>query len=339
MASIAASGKVQDANKMINPDWLKQNYNQGYLDTATVDTPNGKILGGIFQRVNAKGLVFYPKQAFDAAGYKEPTTWAELQALMDQIVKDGDTPWCIGIESGTATGWPATDWTEQMMLRTTSLDNYDKWVAGTLPFTDPIVKNAVQKWSDIWFNDQYVYGGRNQIVTTNFGDAPKPMFTDPPKCWLMDQGNFITSFFESIKPGVKGGVDYDFFQLPALDSQYGAPVEFGGDLMAAFNDRPEVRAVMQFFSTFEGVHGWVSAGGAIAPQKDSDMSAYTNPFDRKVAEVLVNASAVRFDASDLMPGAVGSGTFWKGMTDYVSGSVDLDQALEEAQAGWANVKK
>jgi alpha-glucoside transport system substrate-binding protein len=339
MASIAASGKVQDANKMINPDWLKQNYNQGYLDTATVNTPNGKILGGVFQRVNAKSLVFYPKPAFDAAGYKVPTTWAELQSLMDQIVKDGDTPWCIGIESGTATGWPATDWTEQMMLRTTSLDNYDKWVAGTLPFTDPIVKNAVQKWSDIWFNDKYVYGGRKQIVTTNFGDAPKPMFTDPPKCWLMDQGNFITSFFESIKPGVKGGVDYDFFLLPALDPQYGAPVEFGGDLMTAFTDRPEVRAVMQYFSTFEGVHGWVSAGGAIAPQKDSDMSAYTNPFDRKVAEVLVNASAVRFDGSDLMPGAVGSGSFWKGMTDYVSGSVDIDQALQEAQDGWANVKK
>jgi len=339
MASIAASGKVQDANKMINPDWLKQNYNQGYLDTATVNTPNGKILGGVFQRVNAKGLVFYPKKAFDAAGYKAPTTWAELQSLMDQIVKDGDTPWCIGIESGTATGWPATDWTEQMMLRTTSLDNYDKWVAGTLPFTDPIVKNAVQKWSDIWFNDKYVYGGRKQIVTTNFGDAPKPMFTDPPKCWLMDQGNFITSFFESIKPGVKGGVDYDFFQLPALDPQYGAPVEFGGDLMTAFADRPEVRAVLQYFSTFEGVRGWVSAGGAIAPQKDSDMSAYANPFDRSVAEVLVNASAVRFDGSDLMPGAVGSGSFWKGMTDYVSGSVDIDQALQEAQDGWANVKK
>lgn len=339
MASIAKSGKVQDANKMINPDWLKQNYNQGYLDTATVDGPNGKILGGIFQRVNAKGLVFYPKKAFDAAGYKAPTTWAELQTLMDQIVKDGDTPWCIGIESGTATGWPATDWTEQMMLRTTSLDNYDKWVAGTLLFTDPIVKNAVQKWSDIWFNDQYVYGGRKQIVTTNFGDAPKPMFTDPPKCWLMDQGNFISSFFESIKPGVVGGVDYDFFQLPAMDPQYGAPVEFGGDLMTAFNDRPEVRAVLQYFSTFEGVRGWVSVGGALAPQKDSDMSAYSNAFDRKVAEVLVNASAVRFDASDLMPGAVGAGTFWKGMTDYVSGSVDIDQALKEAQDGWAGVKK
>jgi alpha-glucoside transport system substrate-binding protein len=340
MASIAKSGKIIDANKMVNTEWLKSNYNQGYLDTATVDTGGGtKILGGVFQRVNAKSLVWYPKKAFDAAGYKEPKTWDDLTALENQIIADGDTPWCIGIESGTATGWPATDWTEQMMLRTTSLENYDKWTSGTLPFTDPIVKNAVQKWSDIWFNDKMVYGGTKQIVSTAFGDAPAPMFQDPPKCYLHNQGNFITSFFETAKPGVKGGVDYDFFLLPALDPQYGAPVEFGGDLMTAFSDRPEVRAVMQYFSTYEGIRGWVVQGGALAPQKDSNLNDYANAVDRKVAETLVNASAVRFDGSDLMPGAVGAGTFWKGMTDYVSGSVNLDQALEEAQAGWANVQK
>jgi alpha-glucoside transport system substrate-binding protein len=201
------------------------------------------------------------------------------------------------------------------------------------------VKNAVQKWSDIWFNDKMVYGGTKQIVSTAFGDAPAPMFQDPPKCYLHNQGNFITSFFETAKPGVKGGVDYDFFLLPALDPQYGAPVEFGGDLMSAFSDRPEVRAVMQYFSTYEGIKGWVVQGGALAPQKDSNLNDYANAVDRKVADTLVNASAVRFDGSDLMPGAVGSGTFWKGMTDYVSGSVNLDQALEEAQAGWANVQK
>ncbi|HMA34854.1 MAG TPA: ABC transporter substrate-binding protein [Chloroflexia bacterium] len=339
MASIAKTGKVVDASKMVNPDWLKQNYNQGYLDTATVDTPSGKILGGVFQRVNAKGLVWYPKKAFDAAGYKVPTTWAEQQALMDQIVKDGDTPWCIGIESGTATGWPATDWIENIMLRTTSLDNYDKWTRGDLPFTSPEVRNAVKLMTDIWFNDKYVYGGRKQIVSTNFGDAPTPMFANPPKCWLHNQGNFITSFFEKAKPGVKGGVDYDFYYLPPIDPQYGKPMEFGGDLMTAFSDRPEVRAVMQYFSTFDGVKGWVQAGGALSPHKNSDITAYSTAMDRKVAQTLLDATAVRFDGSDLMPGAVGAGTFWKGMTDYVSGNANLDQALAEIQQGWANVKK
>jgi alpha-glucoside transport system substrate-binding protein len=338
MASIAKSGKVKDASKMTNPDWLKQNYNQGFLDAATVpDNTGAKILGGIFQRVNAKGLVWYPKKAFDAAGYKVPTTWADLQKLEQQIEADGDTPWCIGIESGTATGWPATDWTEQMMLRTTSLDNYDKWVAGTLPFTDPIVKNAVQQWSTIWFDPKMVYGGTKQIVTTNFGDAPKPMFQNPPKCWLMNQGDFITSFFQAINPSLKAGVDYDFFPLPALNDQYGAPVEFGGDIMTAFADRPEVRAVMQYFSTFDGVKGWVQQGGTNSPHKNADLSAYPDQMSKEVAQTLINAKAVRFDGSDNMPGAVGSGTFWKAMTDYVSGSANLDQAMQEAQQGWTNV--
>jgi alpha-glucoside transport system substrate-binding protein len=338
MASIAKSGKIKDASKMINADWLKAEYNQGYLDSATVVDNNGnKILGGVFQRVNAKGLIWYPKAAFDAAGYKVPTTWADLTALEAQIQKDGDTPWCIGIESGTATGWPATDWTEQMMLRTTTLANYDAWVAGTLPFTDPIVKNAVTQWSTIWFDPKMVYGGTKQIVSTNFGDAPRPMFQNPPKCWLMDQGDFITSFFEAIKPGVKGGTDYDFFPLPAINDQNGAPVEFGGDTMSAFADRPEVRAVMQYFSTFDGVKGWVEQGGTNSPHKDADLSAYPTDMSKKVAQTLVNASAVRFDGSDNMPGAVGSGTFWKAMTDYVSGSVNIDAALAEAQQGWTNV--
>jgi len=339
MASIAKGGKVLDASKFIKADWLKQNYNQGYIDTATVDGANGKILGGVFQRANAKGLVWYPKKAFDAAGYKIPQTWTEMKGLMDQIVKDGDAPWCIGIESGSATGWTATDWMENIMLRTTSLENYDKWTKGELSFTSPEVKNAATIMADIWFNDKYVYGGRKQIVSTNFGDSPAPMFQAQPKCWLHNQGNFITSFFEKIKPGVKAGVDYDFFYLPPIDAAYGKPVLFAGDIMSAFNDRPEVRAVMQYFSTFDGVKGWVAAGGALSPHKDSQLSAYGTDLDRKVAQVLLNASSVRFDGSDLMPGAVGAGTFWKGMTDYVSGSANLDQAMESIQKGWANVKK
>jgi alpha-glucoside transport system substrate-binding protein len=292
----------------------------------------------VFQRVNAKGLVWYPKKAFDAAGYKAPATWADMLTLMDQIVKDGDTPWCIGIESGSATGWPATDWVENIMLRTTSTDNYDKWAKGDLPFTAPEVKNAVTLMSNIWFNDKYVYGGRKQIVSTNFGDSVKPMFPadGQPKCYLHNQGSFITSFFPT---SVKGGVDYDFFYLPPIDAKYGKPVEFGGDIMAAFNDRPEVRAVLQYFTTFDGVKGWVAAGGALSPHNDSNLSVFTNDIDKKVQQVLLNATVVRFDASDLMPGAVGSGTFWKGMSDYVSGSATIDQALDTAQKGWSNVKK
>jgi alpha-glucoside transport system substrate-binding protein len=334
MASFARAGRVQDVSQWINQDWLQENYNQGYLDTATVEGQNGEILGGVFHRVFPKSLVWYPKDDWDEAGYEIPQTWDEMQQLMDDIVADGDTPWCIGIESGTATGWPATDWMEEFMLRTTSLENYDRWTSGELPFTSPEVRNAAQQMADIWFNDEYVYGGRQYIVSTNFGDSVQPMFEDPPRCWLHKQGNFITSFFPE---DAEAGVDYDFFYLPPIDEQYGKPVLFSGDLMTAFNDRPEIRALMQYFTTFDSLKGWVATGGALSPHENADISAYGSDVERKVAEILAGADSVRFDGSDLMPGAVGAGTFWKGMTDWVSGSAELDQALETAQQGWSNV--
>ena len=337
LASIAKTGKVVDINKVVKADWLKANYNPSLLDIATVQGKDAKIMDGVWHRVNGKSLVWYPKAAFDKAGYKIPQTWDDMLKLMDQIVKDGDAPWCIGIESGAATGWAATDWMEDIMLRTTSLENYDKWTSGALPFTSPEVKNAAKLMSNIWFNDKYVYGGRKAIVSTGFGDAPKPMFTTPtPKCWLHRQGNFITSFFPQ---NAKAGTDYDVFYLPPIDAKYGKPFLFAGDLMAMFNDRPEVRAVMQYFTTGAAIEGWAKAGGAIAIQKDSKLEWYPNDIDRKVAQFILQADSLRFDGSDLMPGVVGAGTFWKGMTNYVSGQVDLDKAMEEIQAGWNQVKK
>jgi alpha-glucoside transport system substrate-binding protein len=310
---------------------VKSNYLQSWLDMATMDGKNGPIMAGIWGRVNAKSLVWYNKKAFDAAGYKVPKTWAELQNLEKTIMADGDTPWAIGIESGAATGWPATDWIEEFMLRVNSLQDYDDWVAGKLKFDSPQVRKAIEKMNEIWMAKGMVYGGTQSIATTSFGDAPKVLFEDPPKAWLHKQGNFITSFFpENLVPGV----DYDFFYLPGIDPKYGKPVLVAGDIYAMFNDRPEVRMVMQFFATGASVEAWVKAGGAISPHKDASLDWYSNPVDRKVAETIQNATSVRFDGSDQMPGAVGAGSFWKEMTAYVSGSKTLDQALKAIDASW-----
>jgi len=331
LASFVAEGKAIDVSTVINPDWLAENYIESWLQMGTMEGPDGPIMAGIWARANGKSFVFYPKAAFDAAGYTVPETWEEMMELTAQIASDGDTPWCIGIESGAATGWTMTDWLEETMLRTTSLENYDAWVAGELKFDSPEVRNALKYVTDIWFNDAYVYGGRKSIPATFFGDAPAPMFDNPPKCWFHRQGNFITSFFPE---GLNPGVDYDFFYLPPIDPAYGKPVLGAGDIYAMFNDRPEVRAVMQYFSTGESLRGWIEAGGAISPHNDSDLDWYGDPVTRKVAEVLKNASSFRFDGSDLMPGAVGAGSFWKSMTDYVSGSIDEDTALQQIDASW-----
>ncbi|WP_053228311.1 ABC transporter substrate-binding protein [Spirochaeta cellobiosiphila] len=333
LENFVKTGKVIDLSKTLDMTKVRNNYIQSWLDMGTMTGPDGPIMAGLWARVNLKGIVWYNKKAFDAAGYKVPTTWAELESLMEQIKSDGDAPWAIGIESGAATGWTATDWTEQLMLRTTSLENYDRWLTGDLKFDSPEVRTAIQTWSDIWFPEGNVYGGRKSIPTTSFGDSAKVLFEEPPKAWLHDQGNFIVSFFPE---GLQPGVDYDFFNLPPVNDTYGAPLLVGGDIYAMFNDRPEVRQVMQYFASAQSIKTWLASGGVLAPQKDVDPNWLTNPVDRRLQELLKNAKALRFDGSDLMPGAVGAGSFWKEMTGYVSGSRTLDQAVKAIDASWPN---
>ncbi|MCX6030715.1 MAG: carbohydrate ABC transporter substrate-binding protein, partial [Chloroflexi bacterium] len=122
--------------------------------------------------------------------------------------------------------------------------------------------------------------------------------------------------------------------LPPVDAAFGKPFLVAGDIMAAFKDRPEVRAVMQYFSTGEGVKGWLAAGGALSPHNDSQLEWYGVDIERGIAKIVKGATAVRFDASDLMPGEVGSGSEWKGFTDYFSGAKDLDTVLKEIDASW-----
>jgi alpha-glucoside transport system substrate-binding protein len=331
LANLVASGAVVDASTFLNAEQLAANYNQSWLDMAMMEGPDGPIMAGVWHRFNGKSIVWYPKDDFDAAGYTIPTTWDELMELTETIASDGDTPWCIGIESGTATGWPATDWIEEIMLRTTSLENYDAWTSGELPFSSPEVTAAVETMAEIWTNDAYVYGGRGAIVSTFFGDAPAPMFEDPPRCWLHKQGNFITSFFPA---DAQAGVDFDFFYLPSIDDAYGKPFLIAGDLMAAFTDRPEVQAVMEYFTYGDSVKGWLAAGGALSPHNDASLDWYGNDVERGVAQLVQESTSFRFDGSDLMPGEVGAGSFWKGMTDYIAGTVDLPTALEEIDAAW-----
>lgn len=324
-------GYAIDMETLIDPDWIKTNYSQAWQDLGTMEGPDGPIVAGIWARANGKSFVFYPKKAFDEAGYTVPTTWDEMMTLTADIASDGDTPWCIGIESGAATGWTMTDWIEDVMLRVAGGEGYDKWVAGELKFDSPEMNEALDYIEAIWFNDDYVYGGRAAIPTINFGDAPKPMFENPPKCWFNRQGNFVTTFFpeESVP-----GEDYSFFYLPGIKEEHGSPVLGAGDIYAVFNDRPEVRAVIQYFSTGESLKVWVEQGGAILTHNDASLDWYVDPVTRDVAETIRNATTFRFDGSDLMPGAVGAGTFWKYMTDYVSGSITRQEALQQIDASW-----
>jgi len=204
-------------------------------------------------------------------------------------------------------------------------------VAHEVKFDSPEVRKAWDILAGIWMDPDAVYGGAQTIALTNFKEPAAWLFGDSPKCWLHKQGNFITSFFPA---GVEAGKDYDFFYLPPIDEAYGKPYLVAGDIMAMFNDRPEVRAVMEFFTKGESVKNWLASGGALSPHNDSQLDWYGDDVERKIAGLVREATSVRFDGSDLMPGEVGAGSFWKSMTDFFSGSVDMDTALAEIDASW-----
>ena len=333
MANLAKGGYIVDVREAISEDWLNDNYSQAWLDLATVPDENGEsMMAGIWARNNAKSQVYYRPAVWAEAGYEVPTTWQEMVDLSKQMVEDGETPWCVGIESGSATGWPATDWIENIMLRTASLEDYQSWINGDIKFDSPQVRRAIDIMSEIWFTDGFVYGGRAAIATTNFGEAVKPLFFDVDGCMMFTLGNFATAFFpEDAVPAV----DYDVFYLPTIDEEFGTPYLGGGDVYSMFkgHDRDEVKAVMEFFTHGESLKVWLQNGGALFPGRDADPSWYANATDAKISEMINNATSFSFDGSDMMPVSVGSGTFWKGMTDLVTGS-DVDTVVSIIDKGW-----
>lgn len=288
---------------------------------------------GVFHRVNAKSFVWYNKKEWAKRGYSIPQTWDELRALEDQMVKDGVTPWTVGFESGAATGWPGTDWLEDMMLRTAGPEVYDKWVNHEIKFNDPAVVNALKYCGEIFLNNNYVYGGAANIVTMNYGDSIKPLFEDSPKAMMHRQGNFITGF---IQQNVQDNMEeyVGVFALPGVDPQWGTPVLGGGDQFVAFTDKAGVKEFLKFLTTWEACAPWAHIGGALFPHKNQNFDDYGNSVEREIAKILVNASVFRFDASDLMPTEVGSGSFWTGMVNYVSGSENAEDCLKVIEESW-----
>jgi len=320
---LAAAGHLVPVDSFLDVGKLTEDYGQSWIDLASYEGH----LYGIFYKVAVKSLVWYNPKAFEAAGYQVPTTWDELIALSDQIVADGGTPWCIGVESGAASGWPGTDWIEDIMLRTAGPEVYDKWVKHEIPWTDPAVKTAWEYFGQIATNDKYVWGGTTGVLSTNFGDSPAPMFDEPPGCYMHRQASFITGFFPE---GLVAGEDYNFFPFPPIEEKWGVPALIAGDVIVMFNDTPEVRQLLEYLASSKPQEIWAGKGGFISANKKVSLDAYPDDLTRNMAKIIVEAQVARFDGSDLMPAAVGAGSFWTGVLDYVGGA-DLDAVLKEIE--------
>jgi len=315
MVEFAKGDKLVDLSTFMDMEVLKSDYSPTWLDLGTYKDK----FCGVFISADLKSLVWYSPKAFASSGYTVPTTWEELIALSDKMVTDGKNPWALGMESGAASGWVGTDWIEDIMLRTVEPEVYDLWVSHGISWLDDRVRRAFELFGQIALNEKYVYGGPNAELTINFGDSPDALFSDPPEAFMHRQATFIKSFILDHFPDLVPGEDFDFFPFPPIDSQFGTPALGAADMFAMFNDTPEARLFMEYIVSPEAQEIWVAELGKLSANKRINPAAYPDDLTRKAAKILSEASTFRFDGSDLMPAAVGAGSFWSGILDYVSG--------------------
>jgi alpha-glucoside transport system substrate-binding protein len=337
-ANLASKGYLTSLGDDLGK-WVKDNYGAGdsWVSYGTYKGKDGKDGFYAFPyKADLKSLVWYSPENFQEAGYKVPTTMEDLMKLTDQIVKDGGVPWCIGLGSGGATGWPATDWVEDLMLRTVSPKDYDGWVSNDLKFNDPKVVNAIEEFGKFAKNPKYVDGGVAAVASTDFRDSPKGLFAVPPKCYLHKQASFIPSFFPQ---GTKLGQDADFFYFPpyAAHPELGKPVLGAGTLAAITKDSKAARAFIAFLQTPIAQEVWMAQSGFLTPYKGVNTAAYANDQLRKEGDILTSATTFRFDGSDLMPGKIGAGAFWTGMVDFVGGK-SAQASADDIQKAWDGIK-
>lgn len=334
LLDIAGQGDMSPLQDVLDLDTIKSELVPGLAESTELD---GDTFG-VPMRMAVKSIVWTPKPAFTDDGYTAPTSQSELLDLSGTIRDAGVAPWCIGIESGTATGWVATDWIEEFVLRIGGAEFYQQWARHEVPFNDPIVVEAAEAFADIAFTDGNVFGGRTSITSSGFGTAGNPMFETPPQCYMHRQGNFITSgdFFPA---DVISDLDnrVNVFQLPPVDggAAEGQSVLLGGDWATLFSpDNEEAIQVMEFLASAEFGGPWAEVGGWLSPNTLFDNSQYPDETTRQIAQFALDSETTGVDASDQMPGAVGAGTFWRGMTAWISGDQELQATLDDIEESW-----
>lgn len=331
----ARDGHLIDLGTYVDLEALRNDQSPYLISLGTVGddgswpSPDGATYGA-FVGLSLKSEVWYPVPELRADGHPTPRTWDELIALSDRLVRDGHTPWCMGWESGEASGWPGSDWIESIMLKGAGPQVYDQWTFHEIPFDSQPVRGAFERLGQILFSDGYVAEG---AVEENFAHAQRPMVKDdPPGCWLYQFPDFATAF---VPPG-SAGTTTDIFPFPSL----GAPssgVVGGGEIIGVFSDRPEVREVVRYMLGPEYGGRLTKTMPFISANRRFDVSNY-DPFERHQAKLMraaLAADAFRFDASDLMPPPIGDELFWDAMMRYAAeGPASLDAILAQLDAAW-----
>ncbi|MFH8791053.1 extracellular solute-binding protein [Streptomyces sp. NPDC017941] len=324
----ARAGKLKPASAGV-VNLAKQGWSADWNSYATVD---GTLYGTPLV-ANVKSFVWYSPKFFRDRGLRVPRTWSELMAVTEKVAASGVTPWCAGVESAEATGWPVTDWIEDVLLRQQGTDVYDQWVAHKIPFNDPRVIRAMDTVGSVLKDDRYANGGfgpARSIASISFQEAGTPVISGD--CAMHRQASFYAGLWPE---GTAIGPDKDVhaFLLPGADSAR-PPVLGGGVFTAAFADRPEVRAFQEYLASADFANARMRKGPFVSANRGVDPANAATPVDRLAIQLLQDRrTRFRFDGSDLMPASVGAGTFWQGVVDWVGGA-STRQVADSVERSW-----
>ncbi len=317
-----AGGNAPDIAVIPQPGLLKKMVDTGKAVPAPAKTVNnvnrywskswrdlGSVGGVVYAAPNSannKSLVWYSPKQFAANGWTVPTTWTDLFKLSDKMVAAGKTPWCAGIASGAATGWPATDWVEETVVRLYGAKVYNNWINGTVKFSGPEIQKAMSTVAGWLQNPKYV-GDVKAIATTKFQDAGLSI----PKgtgCQMLQQASFYAAQYPAGTTISPTG-DVWAFYLPTINPAVQTPVEGGGEFMLAFNKNVATQELQNYLSSPEYAHNRIVAagkdGGWLTANSGVSLSDYQNPLDALMAKYLADKNGTFvFDASDATKAAV-----------------------------------
>ncbi|MGB5533004.1 MAG: extracellular solute-binding protein, partial [Acidimicrobiia bacterium] len=238
ISSLAGKGRLIDLSAILEPSHIGADLRSYGVE---LGTPADGGLYGVPWAVSVSSLVWYPVTEFEQAGYRVPSTWKGLIALGRQMVADGNTPWCVGVSADEGSGAVATDWVEDLVLRTAGPSTYDQWVNHEVSFQHPTVHDAFQRFGEIALREDFVLGSSASITSIPRDLAAWPMLSQPPKCWLHRDGTESRATLP-----FTGSVEIAAFPLPAVNPAFSDTIAGRIYTVTVLSDRPEVRLFVEY---------------------------------------------------------------------------------------------
>jgi alpha-glucoside transport system substrate-binding protein len=317
---------VQYEDQLVSMDELganRESYGEFFIDPVTI---NDEWLG-LPIKADVKSIIWYSPANFEALGYEVPTTWEELEALVEQMVADGQVPWSMGFESGDATGWTGSDFIQDIMLVQQGPEFVNGVIDGSVSYDDPGVRQAYETYGTWATDETYTVGGAQGTLSTPFLEAIFKPFADPPEAMMVKQSGFAGAEIKTQFPDLEQGTDYDFFVVPGIQGLQGSI-----EPMMVFNDTPAVRALVAYLSSEQGGANWAGATFGLSPNLGA-AGNYVDPALQKLGDAIANTQGFTTDIGDTIPGGFGSAEF-QGISEYVNGG-DLDAILADLAAAQA----